>query len=62
MIHVCLCFHDKTGRYAKFVGTTIFSLFENTESEVTVHILHDNTLTADNHDNLFASQVVTISK
>lgn len=50
MIHVCLCMNDKTGRYSKFVGTTIHSIFENTLSYVTVHILHDNTLTADNRD------------
>lgn len=51
MIHVCFCFHDKTGNYAKFAGTSMLSLFENTGSEVTVHILHDNTLTLDNREN-----------
>lgn len=50
MIHVCFCFCDKTGRYAKFAGTSMLSLFDNTCSEVTVHILHDNTLTPENHD------------
>ncbi len=50
MIHVCFGLHDKTGRFAKFTGTTILSLFENTNSKVTVHILHDNTLTTDNRD------------
>lgn len=50
MIHVCFCFHDKTGNYAKFAGTSMLSLFENTGSEVTVHILHDNTLTLDNRE------------
>ena len=50
MIHVCFCFHDKTGHYSKFTGTTILSIFENTNSEVTVHILHDNTLTPENRD------------
>ena len=50
MIHVCFSLHDKTGRYSKFTGTTILSLFENTTSDVTVHILHDNTLTNDNRD------------
>ena len=50
MIHVCFCFTDKTGNYSKFVGTTMFSLFENTNSDVTVHILHDNTLTDENRD------------
>ena len=50
MIHVCFAFHDKTGRYAKFTGTAMLSVFENTNSDVTVHILHDNTLTEDNRD------------
>ena len=50
MIHVCLSLYDKTGRYSKFTGTTMLSLFENTTSDVTVHILHDNTLTDDNRD------------
>ena len=50
MIHVCFGLHDKTGRYAKFTGTAILSLFENTSSNVTVHILHDNTLTQDNRE------------
>ncbi|MBR4903601.1 MAG: hypothetical protein IKZ53_02945 [Selenomonadaceae bacterium] len=50
MIHVCFGLHDKTGRYSKFTGTAMLSLFDNTTSEVTVHILHDNTLTQDNRD------------
>ncbi|MBQ4404627.1 MAG: glycosyltransferase family 8 protein [Selenomonadaceae bacterium] len=53
MIHVCLCFRDKTGRYAKFAATTMLSIFENTRSKVTVHIVHDNTLTPDNRDRFF---------
>ena len=53
MIHVCLCFRDKTGRYAKFAATTMLSIFENTRSAVTVHIVHDNTLTDDNRDKFF---------
>ncbi|MBE8953800.1 MAG: glycosyltransferase family 8 protein [Quinella sp. 1Q7] len=50
MIHVSFSLHDKTGRYSKFTGTAMLSLLENTTSPVTVHILHDNTLTADNRD------------
>ena len=50
MIHVCFGLHDADGRYSKFTGTTITSIFENTNSEVTAHILHDNTLTGDNRD------------
>lgn len=51
MVHICFCFRDKTGRYAKFAGTTALSVFENlskTPPQVTVHILHDNTLTGEN--------------
>ena len=50
MIHVCFGLHDADGRYSKFTGTTLTSIFENTNSEVTAHILHDNTLTQDNSD------------
>ena len=50
MIHVCFGLYDKTGRYSKFTGTAICSIFENTASNVTVHILHDNTLTQDNRE------------
>ena len=50
MIHVCFGLYDKTGRYSKFTGTAILSIFENTKSEVTVHIIHDNTVSADNRD------------
>ena len=50
MIHVCFGIHDKTGHYSKFAGTSMLSIFENTTSKVTVHILHDNTLTQENRD------------
>ncbi|MBR5913815.1 MAG: hypothetical protein IKZ58_05595 [Selenomonadaceae bacterium] len=50
MIHVCFGLYDKDGRYSKFTGTAMLSIFENTTSKITVHILHDNTLTQDNRD------------
>ena len=52
MIHVCFALTDKSGRYAKFTGTTLASIFANTSAQVTAHILHDATLTADNRDKL----------
>lgn len=55
MIHVCLALYDKTGLYSKFTGTTILSFLENTSLpswSITVHILHDNTLSAENLDKL----------
>lgn len=50
MIHVCFAIYDKNGRYSKFTGTSMLSMFENSHAEVTVHLLHDNTLTQDNRD------------
>ena len=50
MIHVCFGLHDADGHYSKFVGTTMASIFENTSAPVTIHIIHDATLTADNRD------------
>lgn len=50
MIHVCYGLYDKDGRYSKFVGTSITSVFENTQQPITIHILHDNSLNNDNRD------------
>ena len=51
-IHVCYALNDISGTYAKFVGTSICSLLENTQSNVVVHILHDDTLSEDNKKKL----------
>ena len=50
MIHICYGLYDRDGRYSKFIGTSMASVFENTVEDVTVHILHDNTLTVKNRD------------
>ena len=53
MIHVCFGLNDPSGLNSKFVGTAMLSLFENISMptpSVTVHILHDDTLTSDNRD------------
>ena len=50
MIHVAFC---TSNLYAKFAGTAMLSLFENVPpppNSVIVHILHDNSLTAENRD------------
>ena len=54
MIHVCFSLYDKTGRYSKFTGTTMRSIFANTNADVTVYLLHDKTLTADNREKFSA--------
>lgn len=50
MIHVCFGLHDKSGNYSKFIGASMASIFANTAAPVTIHILHDATLTDDNRD------------
>ena len=55
MIHICFCIQDSTGLYSKFVGTTMLSIFENTNTlppSITAHIFHDNTLSVDNREKL----------
>ena len=53
MVHVCFAICDESGSSAKFVGTTMLSIFENIAKSlppITVHILHDNTLTTENRN------------
>ncbi|MBR6711852.1 MAG: glycosyltransferase [Selenomonadaceae bacterium] len=56
MIHVCFSLYDPARHYSKFTGTAMLSLFENHTPphlpSITVHLLHDNTLTQDNRDKL----------
>ena len=47
-IHVALAVYDPSGTYSQHAGVVMTSIFENTHSKVTVHILHDDTLTQDN--------------
>ena len=47
-IHVVLAVYDPSGTYSQHAGVVMTSIFENTHSKVTVHILHDDTLTEDN--------------
>lgn len=47
MIHIA---YGTNNLYAKFAGTSMLSIFENTSADVTVHILHDNTFTNDNRE------------
>ena len=47
-VHVCYALYDKKGTFSKYIGTSMTSLFENTKADVTVHLLHDSTLTDEN--------------
>ena len=45
MIHVCFALYDPCGTYSKYLGAAVCSLFVNVgDTPVTVHILHDDTL------------------
>ena len=50
MIHVCYCLYDSDGKYSKFCATSMVSIFENTSKDVTIHLIHDDSLTKDNRD------------
>lgn len=45
MVHVCYAMTDKHGTYSKYIGASICSIFEHTDSWVTIHFFHDDTLT-----------------
>lgn len=50
MIHVAYRLWGDDGFYAKMLGTSMLSMFENTKEKVTVHIMHNERLTPDNRD------------
>ena len=50
MIHVCFSIFDEAGTFSKFTGTAMLSLFDNTNSGITVHVFHDKTLTQENRN------------
>ena len=52
MIHVCYGLRDESGKYSKYAGTSIQSLLDNTQEEVTIHVLHDSTLSNENRRKL----------
>ena len=47
-IHVVLADYDPSGEYSRHAGVVMASIFDNTQSSVCVHILHDGTLTEQN--------------
>lgn len=51
-VEVALAFCDKSGVYARHAAAVMASIFANTESNVCVHLLHDDTLTSENRAKL----------
>jgi lipopolysaccharide biosynthesis glycosyltransferase len=48
IIHVVLAVYDPKGAYSKHAGVVMVSIFQRTCTPVLVHILHDDTLSAEN--------------
>ncbi|OUO95223.1 glycosyltransferase family 8 protein [Cloacibacillus sp. An23] len=59
MIHIALAIHDPNGTYARHAGVVIASVLRNTENPVCFHILHDETMTAENRGKL--EEVFTVN-
>lgn len=47
-INIALAFCDPEGGYARHAAVVMASIFANTKSQVCVHVVHDDTLTAEN--------------
>ena len=50
MIHVAFALHDYLESYSMYTGTAMASLFENTREPVTMHLLHNDTLSPQNRE------------
>ncbi len=57
MIHVCYAMRDESGKYSKFVGTSMLSMFENTREKITVHLIHDSTLSHESRKKVRADRL-----
>ena len=49
--------HDKTGDYSVWVGVAIQSIIESTNAPICFHVLHDETLNADNKKKLIQTAI-----
>ncbi|HEY4389770.1 MAG TPA: glycosyltransferase family 8 protein [Paenibacillus sp.] len=45
MVELALAFRDQDGSYAEHAAVVLTSVFHNSDAQITVHILHDETLT-----------------
>lgn len=50
-IEVLYALIDKKGTYSKLAGTSICSLFENTQEKVRIHLFHDGSIKGKNKEN-----------
>jgi len=49
VIHIAVGIHDASGMYCRHAAALLASVFMNTNENVHIHFLHDNTLTEENH-------------
>lgn len=51
-VHILYAISDKKGTYSKYLGTSMFSVMENTKSSIVFHLFEDGTLSAENRTRL----------
>lgn len=47
-INIVISINDKTGDYSRHTGVLLISIFKHTNSNICIHLLHDDTLSDDN--------------
>lgn len=50
MVQICFGIYDRDGTYSKYLGAAIYSILQNTDSEIAIHILHDCSLSTQNKE------------
>jgi len=48
MVHICFSLYDPDTTYSKYVGVAVWSILANTKEAVSIHLLHDMTLSEEN--------------
>ncbi len=60
-VHIALSVYDPKGTYSRHAGVVVASVLDNTDAHVCFHILHDETLTAENREKLTRTALETRS-
>lgn len=70
MIHICMSLYDPAGDYSIYTAGALSSLLMNTKSKVSVHLLHDETVSSEllerfnilinKHNALFSSYLIRV--
>lgn len=50
VVHIAFALYDRDGEYSSHTATTMMSIMDNTNANITFHILHDETLSLENRE------------